>query len=1107
MSAARSLKLQVVLAAVDKITRPIKDATASSTGLARSLKETRAKIKDIQNVQLKADGFARLKQAQQETAAAMAAAQRETKGFAAQLKAAQQAAQPAVAAFEGARARTDQLRSSQKALTTQIRSQDAELKQANATWEKNRQKIVAMQAAMAKSPTTAMRAEYQQLTAAQAEQLKKVRALEGGLKTLRGEKRDGARELNKYRGEIQALHGRMKEATGSVGELERQFNQAKATSKQLKDSYDRQGQSLERERRGLAAAGIGSRNLASHQQNLKQQLSAATASLGQQEVRLARVNAQQKRMNAAHASYGKMTAVRDKVAGNSAGAVAAGTATGAALSVPISEYAKAEDSAMQLRVAMMNAGGQVQKEFGAVNALAVKLGNQLPGTTSDFQDMMRVLIQKGMSAKVVLGGAGEATAKLAVLTNVGFSESATAISVLQDSMGVLDKDMVAAADQMQRLYNVGMNVGDIQQGFKAMGPALAYVRKGGIDAVKALSPLLAITDAAGMDASSAGNAYNKIIRGSVDKNKVDKSNKALKGTGVKLNFVDAKGNFAGVDNMVGQIMKLNTLSDQKRKTVVETIFGSDKEVAEVLNALGKAGNAGIEAMRQKLANQASLQERVNAQLGTLKNLADAAGGAFTGAMVNFGEAIAPELKAVTEWIGELSERVAGWVKDNPVLANTLMKVAAVTAGLLVALGSLGLAFAAVIGPMALTKLSLSVLGIKGGGFLGVLWNLAKGALPAIGKALLLVGRLAMANPILLVISLLAAAAVYLWQNWDRIGPRLAAVWNGIKAVVMAACQGIVDFLMNWTIVGFIVDHWEDLKAISLAIWALIKNGIAAIAQGIADFFMNWTLLGVIVRHWDGITASASTAWQWVKDKAVAAGRGIADFFMNWTLLGVVVRHWDGITSYIGGLVGRFATLGGQLMDGLINGFIGGMTALKNTMNNVGESAISWFKEKLGIHSPSRVFATLGGWTMAGLAQGLTAGQAGPLKAVTAVAEGLTRAGTGIALPSPQFTPPAAVASRGPLDVVLDVARGVAAAVAGVSLSAGATAAPVAVDARPPLKASAPAPSAAGGNQYIFQITAAPGMSEERLAKLVAAEVEKLERRRQVRARSRLSDNE
>ena len=36
------------------------------------------------------------------------------------------------------------------------------------------------------------------------------------------------------------------------------------------------------------------------------------------------------------------------------------------------------------------------------------------------------------------------------------------------------------------------------------------------------------------------------------------------------------------------------------------------------------------------------------------------------------------------------------------------------------------------------------------------------------------------------------------------------------------------------------------------------------------------------------------------------------------------------------------------------------------------------QDKLGIHSPSRVFADLGGFTMVGLAQGLGAGQAGPL---------------------------------------------------------------------------------------------------------------------------------
>ena len=51
-------------------------------------------------------------------------------------------------------------------------------------------------------------------------------------------------------------------------------------------------------------------------------------------------------------------------------------------------------------------------------------------------------------------------------------------------MGVADSDMVSAADQMQRLYNVGMKITDIQEGFKAIGPSLTYIGAAGIDAVK-----------------------------------------------------------------------------------------------------------------------------------------------------------------------------------------------------------------------------------------------------------------------------------------------------------------------------------------------------------------------------------------------------------------------------------------------------------------------------------------------------------------------------------------------------------------------------------------------------------------------------------------------
>jgi hypothetical protein len=63
--------------------------------------------------------------------------------------------------------------------------------------------------------------------------------------------------------------------------------------------------------------------------------------------------------------------------------------------------------------------------------------------------------------------------------------------------------------------------------------------------------------------------------------------------------------------------------------------------------------------------------------------------------------------------------------------------------------------------------------------------------------------------------------------------------------------------------------------------------------------------------------------------------------------------------------------------------------LKSTIVDAADSAADWFKEKLGIHSPSRVFASLGGFVMAGLDQGLAENTAGPLQRISALSEAMT----------------------------------------------------------------------------------------------------------------------
>jgi hypothetical protein len=225
--------------------------------------------------------------------------------------------------------------------------------------------------------------------------------------------------------------------------------------------------------------------------------------------------------------------------------------------------------------------------------------------------------------------------------------------------------------------------------------------------------------------------------------------------------------------------------------------------------------------------------------------------------------------------------------------------------------------------------------------------------------------------------------------------------------------------------------------------------------------------------WAEIKAGAAAAWEGLKSIVMGVGQALANFFMNWTLPGLIYSHWDEIMVWMGTLPAKFMTLGSQIMQGMINGITGSLGAVKDAITGAGGATIDWFKEKLGIHSPSRVFAELGGFTMAGLNQGLAENQTGPLSTVTSFAKQLTAVGAGIAI-------------------------GAGSAMAGTTP----------IDNRPPISSPAAAgASAAGGGAIVINVYPSAGMNEQMLAKLVAAEVASLERHKAARGRSRLGDKD
>ncbi len=724
------------------------------------------------------------------------------------------------------------------------------------------------------------------------------------------------------------LKAAMDTANGGTLAQAKAFKEATATARQLSGEVTELTRKKQTLRTALTGSGIDTQHLASAQRDLKGKISEANAAVDRQSAALTRQNERLKQVAATQRLYQQRMGQANKLSGKGMGMMAGGAGLGAAAAIPVNAYAQAEDAATQLNVAMMGAGGKVSAEFQKVNDLAEKLGNRLPGTTADFQNMMTMLVRQGMPAKAILGGLGEATALLAVQLKMAPTAAAEFASKLQDATRTTDKDMIGLMDTIQRTFYLGVDSSNMLQGFAKLSPALSIIKMEGLEAGKALAPLLVMTDQAGMAGEAAGNAYRKIFQLSMDIKKVGKGNKELSGTGISLDFTNGKGEFGGLQQMYAQLDKLKTVNTAQRLAALKKIFGDDAETLQALTIMIEKGSAGYAETQARMAAQADLQTRVNVQLKTLKNLWDAASGTFTNALVAFGESVSPELHATAEWLGKVAERTQAWAKANPGLSHGLMTLLKWSSMLATGLGVLALGTAG---------------GIKAFAFLAKNLGWVGSVLTWLGGVIRVVGMAMMANPILAIVGLIAGAALLIWANWGTLGPKF---------------------------------------------WALISK----------------------------------------------------------------------VSGYLTGLKDAALSAGHALVDGIVSGIASRWQALKSTVMNTAGAVAGWFKEKLGIHSPSKVFAQLGDFTMQGLAQGITGGQDDPLNAVMGVARKLTTAG--------------AVAIGG-------------------ALSAG--------------PAAAGGAAGPGGNHIEIHIHAAAGQDAEAIARAVGAELDRRLSQQAARKRSSLRD--
>lgn len=710
----------------------------------------------------------------------------------------------------------------------------------------------------------------------------------------------------------------------------RDLKKLQDAQEKLQNSQVRYQQKVEEINAELKKHGVVTKEAADAQKQLEQAAKKTEAALQRQQKAMAA-------RDKAAAAKSQMTEAGMRAVGMMYTARGIADTTRNVLSAPVKAYADTETASTDLRAAMMDNTGKVSAQYKDIDNLATRLGDRLPGTTADFKNLMTMLIRQGMSAKTVLGGTGEAAALLAVQLKKSPEAAAEMAAKLQDATRGTEKEMLAIMDQVQRLYYAGTDDSNILGAFSKLSPALDTLKIKGEAAMKMMSPLVGMLDQAGLSGESAGNALRKVFTRMMDTEKIAK---VTDGTGISLNFTDGKGEFGGLDKMYEQLAKLKAVNTEKRLQILQGIFGDDAETLQALNTMIEKGKAGYEEFAKKMEAQASLNQRVNDQLGTLTNLWDAASGTFTNFLAKMGESIAPELKELTKWIGGINEKLSNWAAQNPETANTIMKIVAAVGIFLTVITGIGAAISAVLVPIALAKFSFfSLFGVFSGG--GGAISTIIGWLGRLGMALLGFGAKAavflVTNPFGWAI-LAVTAIVLLWRNWETVKAALISGWNWINNVFSK--NPILNFVFPFIgIARLIVNNWGVIKTFFANLWASISA------------------------TWNSGVSYISSLVSSIKARVLAGFAAMANYIRSMPLVQYISSKFSAILAYLQGLGGRFLAAGRNLIQQILNGVTSKLASLREKFSSIG-SMISGGIAKVGKVFDGKGYST-GGYTGAG----------------------------------------------------------------------------------------------------------------------------------------------
>lgn len=528
-------------------------------------------------------------------------------------------------------------------------------------------------------------------------------------------------------------------------------------------------------------------------------------------------------------------------------ALTVGAAAGASLAYPVKSFADLEEAATRLKSVMLKDGGVLDAAtFAKVSKEAEILGNELPGTTADFYNMFETMINGGVSVESILKGTGRSAAYLATALKIPYEDAAMSAAKLKNATGVADDKMMELMDTIARMKQFNVSAQEMEYAFGRSSGALKTLGIQGLDASKKMGTLYAMMIQGGLSGETVGTGMTSVLNSFYDKNKMAKFSAEAAKMGMAFDFVDEKtGKFKGVENMVAQFDKIKGLNPQQASSLIQALTGGGQD-ANMVKILVDQGVAGFNKYQRSMASQATLNDKVGLNMKTLKAQWEAATGTFSNSMAKVGEKLAPILIKLIGRLNKVSEWISKFVEKHPKMTAAIVGGIAAFAAIALTAGTVGLAISGVA-----KTVSMITTGFK---FFGTALKFVTGAIQFVGSAIRILSMIMMANPILLIITLIATAALLIYKYWDKIKAFFINLWAKIKEIFMT----FLHWVLNWPImkpVKMIIENWDKIKAFFKNLWPNIK-------QYFMDF-MNW-ITGIPGRMYEAGKNMVKSIWEGMK---------------------------------------------------------------------------------------------------------------------------------------------------------------------------------------------------------------------------------------------------